>query len=498
MLGPDFETPSAPLAEDWRPLADMDVNTTSRDIAQWWTVLDDDVLSNLVERAAAQNLSLRVASLRIFEARAQLAIAVGNQYPQLQRLRGGLAQRRLAASDPNFNPIVGSSLRDVSVGFDAAWEIDVWGRLRRGVEAADATLMAEVAGYDDALVSLVAEVANSYVSMRTFEARLAIAHENMNIQKRSLKIATVRFENGVTSGLDVEQARTLLANTAASIPSLEIGLRQARNALSILLGSVPGELASLASGNGMIPVAPASVALGMPAELLLRRPDVRRAERRAAAQCALIGVALADLYPQFSLTANLGLQANDVLSNDLADLFDSDNFAAGVGPSFRWNILNYGRIKNAARVADARFQQAIVAYQDSLLQAAREVENALYSFVRGKQRVAILKESVAAARRSVELALVQYRDGAVDYTRVLDTQAFLLGQQDSYTAAQGKVVRDLISTYKALGGGWQASTSRELLPATLKHEMGTRTDWGELLELEPSDLQTDQRRRPAW
>ena len=255
MLGPDFETPQAPVADTWRPLEDEQVSSTPSELADWWTALDDATLNALIDTALNQNLPLQIAGIRIFEARAQLGIATGNLYPQLQRAGGGISHIELSENQANASPLLDYSYRDVDVGFDAAWELDIWGRFRRGIEAADANLLAEVAGYDDALVSITAEVANAYVAIRTFEARLAIARDNVTVQERSLKIAQVRFDNGATTELDVEQARTLLSNTQASIPSFEIGLRQAQNALSILLGIPPGDLPALETGTAAIPSA---------------------------------------------------------------------------------------------------------------------------------------------------------------------------------------------------------------------------------------------------
>ncbi len=499
MLGPDFETPDAPVRDTWQPVEEASVTANSGEFDDWWVVFDDTNLNGIIDTAVQQNLSLRHAGVRIFEARAQLGIAAGAQYPQLQRARGGLAHVELSENSPNSNPLVDHSYRSADLGFDAAWELDLWGRLRRGVEAADANLLAEMAGYDDALVSLTAEVAKTYVALRTFEARLVIARENVAIQQRSLKIATVRYENGATSALDVEQAKTLLANTQASIPDLEIGLRQSENALSILLGVPPGGLEEFGSGEGEIPVVPIEVAVGIPADLLRRRPDIRRAERLAAAQSALIGLAKADLYPQFSLVGTVGLRSSDTGVSDIGDLFGGDSLEGGFGPSFQWNILNYGRIKNAVRVEDARFQQAVVNYRNTVLKAASEVENAIVAFTRGKQRVVFLNASVDAARRSVDLALIQYRDGTVDYTRVLDTQTFLVAQQDSYTAARGQVVRDLIATYKALGGGWQNRAKGGVLPESTRTAMETRTDWGELLRSDaPEPSPSGILRKPDW
>jgi NodT family efflux transporter outer membrane factor (OMF) lipoprotein len=485
-LGPEFVTPEAPVNADWRPLDGSDdlilPEERTDDFRAWWQSFEDPVLDALILRARGQNLSLQGAGLRILEARARLGIATGNRFPQVQAANGSLTQVRGSENAANYTPLLDNTFREATVGFDAGWELDVWGRFRRGIEAAEAGLRADVAGYDDALVSLTAEVANTYVLIRTFDERLALARANVAIQTRSRDIARVRFENGLTSELDLQQARALLANTQALIPQLETGLRQAQNGLSILLGTPPGGFEDLIGTEGTIPSTPDRVAIGMPADLLRRRPDIRRAELRAAAQSALIGLTRADLYPSFSLSGSVGFRAANTGASELGDLFSGDSFEAGGAPGFTWRILNYGRLTNAIRVEDARFQQAVVNYQNSVLQAAREVEDALVAFVRGRQRVEFLNAGVAAAERSVELALIQYRDGAADYTRVLNTQQALVAQQDELTAARGEVVRSLIAAFKALGGGWQLRADGELVDPDVQRAMSERTNWGRLLD----------------
>lgn len=454
-LGPEFTRPSVSVAEGWLEAGDPRVSSQAADYRDWWTAFDDPVLNSLIATAYRQNLPLQIAGFRIIEARAQLGIAVGNLFPQRQQARGGVGHVELSQNAPNALPFLDDSFRDLDLGLDAAWEIDLWGRFRRGVEAAGANVQASVANYDDALVTLTADVATAYALIRTFEERLKLAYENLEIQEESLRIAGVRFKYGATTELDVQQAKTLLLNTKAFIPTLDTGLRQAKNGLSILLGMPPSGLEETLGDPRMIPSAPAEIAVGIPAELLRRRPDIRRAELEAAAQSAQIGIAKAELYPQFSLTGSIGFRASDALGGRLADLFDGDSFTAFVGPSFRWNILNYGRIKNNVRAQDARLQQFIAAYQHTVLQAAREVEDALIGFLRAKEQARLLAESVYAARRAVDLALVQYRNGTADYTRVLNTQEALVSQQDTNTAARGDIARNLIAMYKALGGGWQ-------------------------------------------
>jgi NodT family efflux transporter outer membrane factor (OMF) lipoprotein len=344
-----------------------------------------------------------------------------------------------------------------------------------------------MADYDDFLVSLLAEVANAYVVIRTFENRIQLAEDNVTLQKRSLNITEVRFQNGATTELDVQQAKTLLRNTQSTIPQLETGYRQAKHALSTLLGKPPSELNNVLVGANDIPVALSEVAIGIPAELLRRRPDIRRAELETASQSALIGVAKADLYPSFSLFGSLGLRSSGGTNTtqsgkDGADeLFQSDSIVFFGGPAFTWNIFNYGRIKNQVRVQDARFQQLIVNYQDTVLRAAREVEDAMIGFLRAQETEVLLSDSVDAAARSVELALLQYRDGVTDYQRVIDTQTSLVNQQDIWTQSRGDIATNLIAMYKALGGGWQIRESNDYVTDETKDTMRKRTDWGKIL-----------------
>jgi outer membrane protein TolC len=266
------------------------------------------------------------------------------------------------------------------------------------------------------------------------------------------------------------------------VPQLESRIRQSKHALSTLLGMPPGDLQDILQGTGSLPQPPAAMDVGMPAELLRRRPDIRRAELQAAAQSALIGVARSDLYPRFALVGSLGVLTSNTGQSDLGDLFDGDSLAYSYGPSVSWNILNYGRLKNHVRVQDARLEALIVNYQNTVLEAAREVEDGLSNYVGSRQQGARLAESVAAAQRAVDLALVQYREGAVDYQRVLDTQQTLLRVQDAYTTVRGEVVSALVAVYKALGGGWEIRAGQPFVPQERQKEMMQRTDWGRLLD----------------
>jgi NodT family efflux transporter outer membrane factor (OMF) lipoprotein len=502
-VGPDFEAPKADISEEWLE-KDTTIDSQAKTIqAKWWTVFNDPILNQLVDTAYRQNLNLQIAATRIIEARAQLGIAVGSLYPQNQRLIGGVTRNRLSKNALNGTPGVDTSFSAAGIGFDAAWELDVWGRLGRGVESADNTLLASVANYDDVLVSLTAEVAAAYVQVRTFEERIDLSIQNEAIQQRSLTITEVRFNNGATTELDVTQARALLYSTRALTHSLRTGLRQSKNGLSTLLGLRPGELASILKERGVIPEAPNEVAVGIPVEMIRRRPDIRQAEMQAAAQSALIGVAKGELYPKFGLLGSFGLASNSTANKDAGDLFSSDSIVATAGPVFSWSILNYGRIKNDVRVQDARYQQTIIRYQNSVLLAAQEVEDAMVAFLNAQQQSIELAVSVESSNRSVDLSLIQYRDGVTDFTRVLNSQDSLVQHQDSYTAVRGDIALSLISMYKALGGGWEIREGQNFIPVDMREQMEQRTDWGGLLDETPEQIQetgerTDSWRKPDW
>lgn len=481
-IGPNFVRPDAPVADQWSETLENKVSHKKVVDDKWWANFNDETLNSLVDTAHQQNLTLQIAGIRIVEARARLGIAIGKTYPQHQQVRVGVSHVGLSDNQPNISPAVDTSYSDINAGFDIGWELDLWGRFKRGVEAADADLMVSVANYDDVMVSLTASVATAYTQIRTFEERLKIAKSNVEIQKSSLHITQVRFKNGVTTELDIQQARSLLLNTQASIPALQIGLQQSKHALSSLLGMLPGQVDALLSDQSTIPTASAEVAVGIPAELLRRRPDIRRAELQATAQSARIGIAEAELYPHFSLIGSIGLRSSDTFNSSLGDLFKLDSLETFAGPSLTWNLFNYGRIKNNVRVQDARLQQLIVAYQDTVLEASREVEDALVAFIRAKQQAELLEQSVEAATRSVDLALLQYRDGAADYQRVLDTQKVLLSQQDRHISKRGDIAISMVTLYKALGGGWQVGAKYDYIQKSTKDAMEQRTNWGGLLD----------------
>ncbi len=451
-VGPNYARPPAPVADRWIDANSPQVQSEPADYAYWWVVFDDPVLNRLVDEARRENLGLRVAGLRILEARAMRGIASGNLLPQQQQYFGSMVRNKVNTSNIPFD--IPFPIRDHfdwwQSGFDAAWELDIWGKFRRSIEAADANLDASVENYDDVLVMLQAEVAGNYIQMRSLEERIELARRNVELQKKVLAIIQKRFDAGAISELDLQQARSDLAITEAAIPALQIEHRKAQNRLCVLLGIPPGSLQEQLAGPPQVPAAPSQAVVGIPAELLRRRPDVRRAEREAAAQSAQIGVAEADLYPQFSITGTIGVEALH-----FAKLFDHANITGAVGPGFRWNVLNYGRIRNNIRAEQTRFHQLIVKYQDTVLRANEEVENAMVAFLREQVRVTFLDESVRTTERAYQISLELYEGGRIDYQRVLDSQRAQVVRQDRLAESRANVALHLVAVYKALGGGWQ-------------------------------------------
>jgi NodT family efflux transporter outer membrane factor (OMF) lipoprotein len=322
---------------------------------------------------------------------------------------------------------------------------------------------------------------------------LELARENVLLQTESLRIAQIRFDNGATSNLDVQQAKSNLASTQASIPALTSSLFQALNGLAVLMGKPPGQLKLNFALDSGIPVAPALIATGIPSELLRRRPDVRSAEFLAASQSALIGVAEGDLYPRFALFGSIGVQSSDTGSSEAGDLFDSDSVFYSAGPTFSWNIFNYGQIRNNVRIQDARYQQTLVNYQDTVLRAYQETEDAMIGFLQAQIEAGFREQSAVAAQRATELANIQYREGSTDFQRVIDSERTLVAQQDAWTTARGDIALNLIALYKALGGGWspadENSSDRDYVSDETRKTMTERTNWGDILEPPPEEAQ---------
>ncbi len=491
-VGPDFVKPEVELPPAWHEAGESGLEASAIKQPQWWRVFEDPVLNQLVETAWRQNNSLEIAGLRVLEARAQLGIAQGNQYPQSQ-----LAAGNASYTSPADNFGGGSNYWQYGIGASASWEIDFWGRFRRGIESADAAYLASIAARDEALILLTAQVVNTYTIIRINEEQLRFAHDNVVTQQRSYDITSVLYRNGSESELDMQQAHTLLLSTQATIPGFETALKQARNALNTLLGKPPGSIDDLLEADQGIPVLPEKIEIGIPADLLRRRPDVRQAELDALAQNARVGFAEADLYPSFSLSGSLGLVSGGAGGTGFGDLFSSDALTYSIGPSFVWPFLNYGRIRNNVRVQDARLQQSLVSYREVVLQSAREAEDAMISLNGSEIQTDILTKAVESARRSNELSLLRFKEGFSDFQRVLDSQQSLSAQQQRLVAQRGTSVRSLVDLYKSLGGGWENQAGIPLISEKSREQMEQRTNWGDLLEEGVQDSNTNNNSMPV-
>jgi NodT family efflux transporter outer membrane factor (OMF) lipoprotein len=450
-VGPDYEKPEfeQEVPDAWKSAVAEEINQAGSPLETWWTALNDPQLVELIHEARLENLSLQTAAARVQEARARLGIATGQYYPDVA-LDGSYARQDLSENSSLFVPPGGFQpfdLYNLGVGFN--WEIDVFGRLRRGAESARAGLEASVEDYRDVMVILMADVAANYIEVRTLQDRIKYGRANVEAQASSLQLTQDRFDAGLSPLTDVTQAEYNLANSQAAIPSLEARLTAATNRLAVLLGKPPGAVDYLLTGESAIPDPERGVTLGIPAELLRRRPDIRAAERQLASQTALIGVAKADLYPTFSLAGVLALE-----SLDSSDLFDSGSTTWSLVPGLRWNIFAGGKIRNNIRVQEARTQQLLFAYEETVLFALDEVESTMRAYEREKERRDRLAEAVDASERTVELVKTQYMSGLTDFLNLLDAQRTLATQQDSWADSEGQLVQNLVALNRALGGGW--------------------------------------------
>ncbi|MGN6369822.1 MAG: efflux transporter outer membrane subunit [Phycisphaerae bacterium] len=472
-LGPNYAPPPVPLSTNWidyqsptstspaatQPATQPAVAPAAADLASWWTVFNDPVLDSLMHDAYAQNLTLRSAGERIIVARAGRDIAVGSLFPQFQEAAGAYSWNKV--SDRTHLHPSDQWFQDSNVGFNVGWEIDFWGRYRRAIESADAALNASIADYDNVMVLLLSDVATNYVRYRTYQVRLLLARQNVEIQRQSYELAQTNFKAGATTERDVQQARQVYEQTRALIPVFEVGIRQSNDALCVLLGIPVRDLSDRLGNSAAIPAAPPIINVGIPADLLRRRPDVRQAERLAASQSALIGVQEANLYPRFFLNGTIGVDAES-----FHGMFHTPGSVAGsFGPSFQWDILNYGRIENAVTAQQAVFRDYILRFQQTVLTANQEAEDALIAFAKSKEQEAYETESVAAAKRTVQITYDQYRHGAIDFTPVFIFETTLTQQEDALAVTRGNIVLSAINLYRALGGGWEARLAPEGFPA---------------------------------
>ncbi|WP_045387123.1 TolC family protein [Vibrio rotiferianus] len=499
-LGPDYVHPEqTALPSDWSvEKAAQDTQQSEQKLQQWWQQFNDPTLNQLVEMASQQNLDLEAAGLRIVQARSLLGISTGLQYPQVQTVSGNLA--RAYVNDQGLN--------NAALSFDAGWEMDIWGKYARGIESAEAGYYASIASYHDIMVTITSEVARNYINYRTFQERILLSRRNIEIQERVVNITQVQFDSGNVTELDVQQAKNQLFNTKAAQPSLEIAMKQSRTALALLLGVLPEEVESLLQSDGFaqrmadyenqfkssgrkpalsgsdersIVPSPPLLENKVDANLVMRRPDLQVSEMQARAQSAKIGVAETALYPSFSLFGSIGI---DSTVPDGSSFSFSDSLTMVVGPTFSWNIFQYGRVKNNIRFEDARFQETLTNYNKKVLQAVNEVTNALEAYDLYLEQKSLRLQSVNSSIRAFNISMTQYENGQISFERLLNSVEKMTRAEDSYANIKGNVANQVVALYKALGGGWETQTGKPFLSETAAKQMQDRSDWDGLLDEE--------------
>jgi NodT family efflux transporter outer membrane factor (OMF) lipoprotein len=450
-VGPDYQPPKASVSAQWTsPLAGGEINSPA-DLAAWWKNFGDTNLDSLMVMAVQSNFTFRVAEARVREARAERDVTAGSLWPSVGS-SGSYSRNRYGAHA--FPPLASFGVpldyNLYNASFDAAWELDIFGGTRRAVEAANAEIGAAEYGRRDVLVSLLAEVARNYIGARGYQQRLAITLQNIAVQQEILNLTSNRFQNGLSSDLDVQQATALLTDTGAEVPSLETDFDQSVRHLAVLLGRPPDALMNQMSVEKPIPLAPPAVPVGLPSDLLQRRPDIQQAERELAAATARIGVAKSDLFPKFSLTGFGGLESISV-----GNWFDYASRYWSAGPTVQWEIFEAGSIRANIHVQNARQEQALDSYQQTVLVALEDAENALTAYAGEQVRRESLFQSVQANQRALDLSTQLYNSGLADFLHVLDSERSLYASQDALVQSDQTISMDLVQLYKALGGGWQ-------------------------------------------
>lgn len=455
-VGPDYKSPYSDIPSTWSwSSGSMGSGSRSSDLESWWSAFNDPTLDKLIGTLREENPSVEIAIARIREARAQRGVAQSRLFPQLN---GGGAYQRSRASEALILPGAPNPSNFYNAGFDAGWEIDVFGGTRRLVEAADAGIEVQYELYRDTVISLYAEVALNYLEMRTLLKRIKLAQNNADRQAKSLKLTEDRFDAGLVPEIDVTQAESNLRTTEALIPALESQLTFTRNRISALLGGYPGDFNSLLGSSPAIPHASRRFGYGVPADLLRNRPDVRAAERTLAAQTALIGVQVSELYPKFTLAGSLGFDGVDS-----SEWLTSSSRAWSFGPSFRWRIFSAGEIRNNIRVESEKTDQALKSWEATVLGAVEEVEDSYVAIVKEKQRSVKLDQAVAATEKTVSKISDLYVEGLVDFQNVLDAERTLFVAQDDAAVSEGQIAGNYVRLYKALGGGARPPSEDELV-----------------------------------
>ncbi|SFZ98236.1 putative outer membrane protein [hydrothermal vent metagenome] len=509
-LGPDFMgVGKPPIPQKWIKNGKKD----NKAIAQWWKTFNDPTLNLLIQKTYAQNLDIKSAGLRIAQARSALGISQGLAFPQAQSISGVATSTHTKAAD----------IASANLKFDMGWELDIWGKYARGTEASEANLYASISSYNDIMVSVISEVARNYINYRTAQERLAYGMRNVKIQERVTRMTEIQFNSGNVSELDMQQSRSQLYNTRSVIPSIEILKAKARNALAVLLNTNEESINRILNSNSnrykdtagkyiasdkkgilqikesksdllninIIPTARLNPYNKIDANLITQRPDIKIAEYKVRSNNALIGATIAELYPSFSLFGNIGYNSSNTPSatNPTGSwIAGSDALGVTIGPSFSWNIFQYGRIKNQIRLKDAIFEESLVNYNSKVLKAVREVSDALNGYIYTQKQQVENKKAVDATIRAFNISVVQYNDGLVSYQRLLTTVEKLTSTQDRYASIKGNLAIQAVLLYKALGGGWQMSRGHSYISAETAAKMKGRVDWDRYLDPEMTRL----------
>lgn len=451
MVGPDYQRPETAMPQDWGDMTGAGLTSSSEEIVQWWTLFQDETLNSLIERAVSSNKDLKIAGARIREARAQWRMAGAEIFPKLEAAGSYSHQRQSENASTSGSGANFPGDQDLyQIGFDASWEVDVFGGVRRSVEAAGAELDAANELRRDVLVSLLSEVAANYLELRASQRRIAVLRENIKTQENTLELLQGRFNAGLSGSLEVSQAEAQLRATESRLPAIEASVLMSIHRIGVLTGKEPGALLAELSVERHIPPVPPQVPVGLPSDLLRRRPDVRRMERLLAAQTARIGVATADLFPRFYLTGIAGVK-----SLESSDLISRDSRFYSIGPSVNWPVFEGGRIRANIEVQNARQEQALLTYENAVLTSLEDVKNAIVAYSKEQATCRALGQAVESSRKATEISKALYAQGLDDFLNVLVSQGALHQVEDQYIQSEQRVSTSLVALFKALGGGWE-------------------------------------------
>lgn len=501
MVGPDYKEPSTMIADHWmgsqsNQKSNNGAETSQMQYTTWWKSFNDPTLDKLIELGYQNNLDLQSTGVKVLQARAELAESTGELYPQQQGLSANYTRQRTSQSN-QYTSLAPNTFNTDSASLSASWELDFWGKYRRAIRANDAHFLASIAAYDDALVSLTAEIGSHYIAIRGDEEQISKLEKSIHLLKENLNLTKIRYEAGESSLSDVEQSISLVNQTESNLPSLRASLQTEKDSLAVLLGSTPDKiddlLIPLDKKKASLPKAPENIALDIPKNVLRQRPDVHEAELNAITQSENIGAIKAQLYPAFNLNGNFSYSASNLGASSTKDIFQWGNHSYSIGPSLSIPLFNYGQITNQVRQQDAVFQQAIFNYQNTVLKAQKEVQDGLSSYSESKKTANNLKEANKAALKNTDLTLIRYQNGEVDYSAVLNAEENQINIESSLINAETHVSQDLISLYRALGGGWQIRANQDIVSDKVKEEMAERTNWGDLLKKESHEAPSNNK-----